>query len=149
LLSVNRQTLRPALPAILIAGSAILLAVSPSAFAGQQRPQRPPMKFKNLKVLKNVPPDQIIPIMHKINDSLGVRCDFCHVIKPDHTGFELDTKPEKQTARKMIVMTQKLNKSEKILAGKATCFMCHHGHAMPDVNAPQSPQPPRPGGGGR
>ncbi len=105
------------------------------------RPAMAPMKFKNLKVLKKLPPDQLIPVMHKINASLGVRCDFCHVINADHTGFERDDKPTKGMARQMIVMMQGLNAKQKILDGKATCFMCHHGRAEPE-NQASAPEPP-------
>ena len=136
-----------AVPAALITASAILLAVSPAALAGKSAKEPTPetagKKYKNIKILKNLPADQLIPVMRQIDASLGVRCDFCHVINPDHTGFEKDDKPMKAMARKMMVMTQKLNKSEKILAGKATCFMCHKGHAEPETKAPTPPPPGR------
>jgi hypothetical protein len=103
-----------------------------------------PQQFKNIKILKNVPANQVIPIMRKIDASLGVRCDFCHVINPDHTGFEKDDKPTKEMARKMMVMTQGLNK-QKIIGGQASCFMCHHGHPEPETKAPDAPPPPGPG----
>jgi photosynthetic reaction center cytochrome c subunit len=95
------------------------------------KPQTSAQKYKNIKVLKNLPADQLIPIMHKINDALGVKCDYCHVIGPNHTGFEKDDKPAKETARKMIVMTEELNKKVKAVDAKVTCFMCHHGSAEP------------------
>ena len=33
-------------------------------------------KFKNIKVLKDLPADQLIPVMHKINTSLGVKWEL-------------------------------------------------------------------------
>ncbi len=89
-------------------------------------------KFKNIKVLKDQPASELIPLMHKINDSLGVKCDFCHVVKADHTGWDLDTKPEKNQARAMITMTNNLNKKEKSVHGKITCFTCHRGKPEPE-----------------
>jgi hypothetical protein len=97
-------------------------------------------KYKNIKVLKDLPADQLIPVMHKINTALGVKCDYCHVIGPNHTLFEKDDKPAKETARQMIVMTQNLNKHVKATEGKVTCFMCHHGHAEPEP-APDESNP--------
>ena len=88
-------------------------------------------KYKNIKVLKDLPADQLGPLMHKINTSLGVKCDYCHVINADHSGFDLDTKPQKQKAREMIIMTREISKRQKTLEGKANCFMCHHGSAEP------------------
>ncbi len=88
-------------------------------------------KYKNIKVLKDLPADQLGPLMHKINTALGVKCDYCHVINADHSGFDLDTKPQKQKAREMIIMTREISKRQKTLEGKASCFMCHHGSAEP------------------
>lgn len=91
-------------------------------------------KFKNIKVLRELPADQLIPVMHKIDDSLGVKCDFCHVVNADHSGFELDTKPGKKRAREMILMVNDIKKHQKTLDDKASCFMCHHGSAEPAMN---------------
>lgn len=89
-------------------------------------------KYKNIKVLRDIPADQLLPIMFKFNTSLGVKCGFCHV----GTKFESDEKPEKGAARKMIVMTQDINAHQKAVGGKASCYMCHHGKAMPETDAP-------------
>ena len=110
-------------------------------------------QFKNIKVLKDLPADRLLPVMFGMNASLGVRCDHCHVVEEtpggQHTGFEKDTKPEKEMARKMILMTQDLNAHQQILDRKASCYMCHHGHAKPETQAPmpQFPGAPPPGGG--
>ncbi len=139
--SLRLGRLRAAMLALGIVAPVVLIG---GAVTAQKKPDgKSPssaQKFKNIRVLKTLPADQMIPVMHKISASLGVRCDFCHVVNADHKGFELDTKPEKETARKMIVMTQRLNNSEKILDGKATCFMCHHGRAMPEVKVPETPR---------
>ena len=99
--------------------------------------------YKNIKVFpKELPADQVIPIMHKINDSLGVKCDFCHVIETNaagqHVGWEKDDKKMKLVARDMITMTGQMRDKQKYLKNKATCFMCHHGHSEPAVNAPEN-----------
>ena len=138
-------------------GSALLVGASCLAATAQNQPAgRVPTsaeQFKNIKVLKDLPADQMIPVMHNISISLGVQCTFCHEVETDaqgrHTGFEKDTKKEKDIARGMISMTQELNAHQRILDKKATCFMCHHGQAEPQVRAPMPPlpgAPPRPGG---
>lgn len=103
-------------------------------------------KFKNIQVLKNLPANQLIPTMRQFNASLGVQCGFCHVIGGNHGGFELDTKPTKRTARKMLLMVQDMNRREKVLGGGTTCFMCHHGRPEPERQAP--PVAELPGSGG-
>lgn len=51
--------------------------------------------------------------MHHFSQSLGVHCDFCHV-KNEATkkmDFAADTKPEKNMARKMMLMAIDINKN--------------------------------------
>jgi hypothetical protein len=97
-------------------------------------------RFKNIKVLKNLPADQLMPAMRSFSKSLGVRCDACHVVGPNRSGFDKDDKKMKRVARQMIVLVEHLNKTQKVLKGKATCFMCHHGNSEPETH---------PGGGER
>ena len=125
----------------------IAFLVAPLCLAGvlAAAQQRPPettgkgmtsrQRFKNIRVLKTLPADQLIPVMHRFNQALNVNCEFCHVVGPNHSGFELDTKPQKEAARKMILLTQRLNAREHVLNGRATCFMCHHGHPEPQTTA--------------
>lgn len=92
--------------------------------------------YKNIKVLKDLPADQLIPLMKSFDAALGVNCEFCHVVTENHEGFDRDDKPTKLMARKMIVMTQNLNKTQKILKNKASCYMCHQGNKEPIVVPP-------------
>jgi hypothetical protein len=105
--------------------------------------KKAPQVYKNIKILKDLPADQVIPIMRKIDDSLGVRCDFCHIVTAGpggrHEGFEKDDKPMKGVARQMMTMTGDLDKKVKVVKGKVTCFTCHHGRAEPENNAPMAP----------
>src|SRR5207248_2753290 len=64
-----------------------------------------PGRFKNVQILKDVPPDQLIAGMQFVSASLGVECEFCHV----RDAFEKDDKRPKQTAREMIKMTLAIN----------------------------------------
>ena len=97
-------------------------------------------KYKNIKVLKELPADQLIPYMHAYNTALGVKCDFCHVINADHSGFDKDDKPMKLKAREMIVLVKDLNGKYKTIDKRATCAMCHHGHAEPETSMPEPPR---------
>lgn len=84
-------------------------------------------KFKNLQVLKDVPPDQLIPAMQFISASLGVECEFCHV----RDAFDKDDKKSKQTARTMIQMVLALNAGQFHGERAVTCYTCHRGSAKP------------------
>jgi len=113
------------------------LATAEDAAAPAKKPLTAGKHFKNIKVLKNLPADQLIPVMRNFDASLGVRCDFCHVAG----AFEKDDKPMKGVARQMVVLVQHLNKREKVVDNKATCYMCHHGLPVPQTQAPP-PEPP-------
>lgn len=84
-------------------------------------------RFKNLQVLKDVPPDQLIPAMQFISASLGVECEFCHV----RDAFDKDDKPSKQTARRMIQMMFALDKDQFHGERAVTCYTCHRGSTKP------------------
>jgi len=85
--------------------------------------------FKNIQVLKGMPASQMFPVMHFMRASLGVRCDFCHVA--ENGKFDLDTKPEKKTAREMIQMTLAINKNNFEGHTEVTCNSCHRGQTRP------------------
>jgi photosynthetic reaction center cytochrome c subunit len=134
-----RRLAHPAALSLGLLGSVVLfgaLAAAEDAAPPARKPVTAGKHYKNIKVLKNLPADQLIPVMHTINLSLGVRCDFCHV----PGAFEKDDKPMKGVARQMIVLTHNLNNREKVIENKATCYMCHHGLPVPQTQPP----PPEP-----
>lgn len=103
-----------------------------------------PQKATNLKVLpKNLTHKQLEKLMKQWANSLGVKCNFCHVrnTETNKTDFASDAKPEKEMARKMLKMMDKINK-KYFKAGKDTlgmvensgigCITCHHGKAHPE-----------------
>src|SRR6478609_974159 len=63
---------------------------------------------KNIQVLKGLPSSQLLPVMHFMRTSLGVRCDYCHVA--ENGKYWMDDKPAKQTARKMLQMVFDINR---------------------------------------
>jgi hypothetical protein len=105
----------------------------PPALAGATRP--------NLQVLKVLPEPQLFLLMNLVSDSLGVRCDYCHVQdKPDFGktpsnvggwNFASDDKPQKQKAREMMRMVVDLNAKNFQGGPRVTCFTCHRGTTDP------------------
>ena len=71
------------------------------------------LQFHNLKVFpQNIPREQLIAAMRGFSRGLGVRCNFCHVpTNPpsDELDFPSDAKEEKEIARMMLRMTQRIN----------------------------------------
>lgn len=120
-------------------------AQQPTAGAGapQQQPRQQPSAdvpaeqvFKNIQVLKGMPSDQLQPTMEFMASSLGVRCDFCHVVQQ----FEKDDKEHKQIARRMIQMQLDINTRHLANLGgeRISCYTCHQGRS----GAPHLPRLP-------
>jgi len=104
-------------------------------------------QYKNIKVLKGVPADQVIPAMEFITASLGVECEFCHVRKERGLAFDKDDKKPKEIARKMIVMAIAINKDNFDGKREVTCYSCHRGAAHPvgtPLVAVEGEKPPMP-----
>jgi len=85
-------------------------------------------QFRNIKVLTDTPPNQVLTTMQFFEGSLGVGCDFCHAA--DRT---IDT-PKKETARKMIQMVRDINKNTFGGETEVTCYSCHRGQTNPPEN---------------
>ena len=108
--------------------------------AQEQNPASPPPAakpspqddFGNVQVLKGV--RDLMPTMHFIRASLGVRCDYCHVTELNK--YRLDDKPAKRRAREMIIMTRQLNEAAFNGRQVITCNTCHRGSPKP-VGVPQ------------
>ena len=120
-------------------GSAAALALAISCLAAaQQQPPRPgaPAEevFKNIKVLKGVPNEQINSGMRVIARDLGVTCEYCH----DEMDRAKDELKPKETARTMITMVREINKNNFEGKTEVTCVTCHNGHPIP-ANVPTLP----------
>ena len=100
---------------------------TPQATSGTPAPKKAEEQFKNIKVLKGIPAEQLFPTMQFITASLGVECEFCHV----QNAFDKDDKKTKQTARKMMEMMFALNKDNFDGHREVTCYSCHRGNARP------------------
>jgi hypothetical protein len=139
---------------------ACLFAVSLTLKSGaqQQPPPDAPVEQtrKNIQVLKGLPDGQLYHLMNFVSASMGVRCDYCHVITGKNAQgqnnwvWESDDKPQKLAARRMMRMTMQLNQTN--LADfhnqKITCYTCHRGSTdplrMPALPLAQSGHEPGP-----
>src|SRR5262245_14349540 len=99
--------------------------------------------------------------MNLISDSLGVRCDYCHVQEkpdlaktPSNVGgwlWDRDDKAPKRAAREMMRMVVELNAKSFRRESRVTCHTCHRGSVRPERTPPlppplagsaRTPQPP-------
>lgn len=125
--------------------------------------------YTNLQILpKDISKDGLDSVMHHFTASLGVKCNYCHVFNQDTRKMEFakDDKPEKQIARKMMLMAIDINKDhfqqieETMDSGKmalprdtsavsymlkyVTCYTCHHGDPHPENKPPKRNMPNMP-----
>jgi hypothetical protein len=89
--------------------------------------QLAPEYYKNIKILKTVPADQLRTQMEYFTASLGVQCNFCHV----QGQFDSDENPRKDRARKMMQMVDRFNDNTANDI-TVTCATCHHGRVPPE-----------------
>ncbi|MDT5062419.1 MAG: photosynthetic reaction center cytochrome c subunit [Acidobacteriota bacterium] len=123
--------------------SSIADLLSPRSLAQQQGDKPVEQTRKNIQVLKGLPESRLFPVMNFIGDSLGVRCSYCHVNNGgDKWEWESDAKPEKKTAREMMLMTLAINKDSFSGNQGVTCYSCHRGQTHV-VGMPPFPLPPR------
>jgi hypothetical protein len=102
--------------------------------------------FKNIQRFKGVPAGRLPMIMNMgFGRSLGVSCTHCHV--PGE--WEKEDKPQKQIAREMSALSEKINKellpAIKNLDSKqplVNCTTCHRGEVKPATNLPNHPARP-------
>lgn len=122
-----------------IASIATIICVTSATMPEDKEPE-----YKNLKVLpKKISHEEMEKVMRHYNKALGVKCNFCHAKSEDGSNkldFASDAKPEKQSAREMMKMTNKIN--QKYFGGKkemfnhaameVSCNTCHNGKAHPE-----------------
>ncbi len=105
---------------------------SVAAQAPQGPPQQAPIRtaqqqFKNIQVLNDIPANQMNLSMHLIAGQLGVGCQYCHVWEQ----WDREDRPQKQIARRMMIMTNDINRNSFGGARAVTCFTCHQGRPKP------------------
>ncbi len=94
---------------ILVVISCTLCIIIFQAFSISEKPE-----FENLQILpKDISEHDLDSVMHHFSQSLGVKCNFCHVKINDSKkmDFMSDEKPEKKIARKMMLMAIDINKN--------------------------------------
>jgi photosynthetic reaction center cytochrome c subunit len=99
---------------------------------------------KNVQLLTGLSDPDLFRVMNFMRASLGVHCDFCHVVNKD-TGWDFpnDAKTTKRTARRMIQMVEQINQQNFENDRKVSCNTCHRGSTQP-VSLPVLPQVPPP-----
>ncbi|HEY0372866.1 MAG TPA: c-type cytochrome [Thermoanaerobaculia bacterium] len=156
------RVLAPIVIAVLVFGC----TTSPTSSSPAATPQAASAAGKNLRVLpRDISREQLLNIMRTFTRSLGVKCNYCHVVTAtepkEELDFPSDAKEEKRVARVMIQMTRQINdewleRVEQVEGPSKTaapaapagpeqmrvgCWTCHRGHAEPEMMPPPPPRP--------
>src|SRR6266705_1565693 len=114
----------------------LIIAIGAALAIGQGgQGQRPPMAeevFKNVQILKGIPVDEFMDTMGMFSAATTLNCTDCHTSDSTTTWdkFANDT-PLKQTARRMMLMVNALNKDNFRGVRTVTCYTCHRGDRRP------------------
>lgn len=125
---------------VLTVGLAATFAIRLPSVTAQMQTVTAGQKFKNIKVLNDMPADQLGQVMNIMSASLGVDCKMCHV--SNDKDFDKDGIDHKDIARKMIKMTWELNKTYFEGKPEVSCNTCHNGHERPAALPSLMPPPP-------
>jgi Photosynthetic reaction centre cytochrome C subunit len=133
--------------------SCALFNVAMNVASSGQSPETPAPKTgtlkTNLTVLpRNMSAADIVQLMARYTQELGVQCAFCHVENPQtqQVDFASNENPRKQIARIMIGMLGDINNKylpqvgDRRYAAPISCGNCHQGQTYPPVFEPR-PQP--------
>jgi photosynthetic reaction center cytochrome c subunit len=121
-----------------VVGTTVIFAADQQPPAGAAKPtagaaeQKASERYKNVKNLQDLTVSQFQDTMVFMEAALGMNCESCHVRSPEgEMKFDLDDKPNKQAARRMIALMQGLNTEYFNNRPEVTCATCHQGRRSP------------------
>jgi hypothetical protein len=125
---------------LLVTSSLLSFVILGAATMPEEAQQQQAVAYTNLKILpKNIGKEELDVVMKGFTNALGVRCNYCHAPQADNPArndFASDAKPEKATAREMMKMAAKINKTffnkKAGAVMDVTCKTCHNGKAHPE-----------------
>jgi len=102
--------------------------------AAGQKPLMSEDVFKNVQVLRGIPVKEFMGTMGFFAASLSLNCTDCHVSESANSWAKYaDDTPLKQTARRMVLMMNGINKANFGGARMVTCYSCHRGNQRPEI----------------
>jgi photosynthetic reaction center cytochrome c subunit len=117
-----------------ISAGLLSVALASGQAPPQQKTSMAEQTFKNIRVLKGIPVDQLMATMGFFSASLGETCTDCHSAESGGNWEKYaDDNPRKETARRMIGMMNAINKTYFGGKREITCYSCHRGVERPDV----------------
>jgi outer membrane lipoprotein-sorting protein len=126
-------------PGRFLVGTILLCLLGSVLLSGQTAAQEKPLLaeqvFKNVQVLRGVSVSEFMETMGFFAASLNANCTTCHGQESGGSweSYASDNIPQKQTARRMILMMNMINQT--YFAGRQvlTCYSCHRFGRTPEI----------------
>jgi photosynthetic reaction center cytochrome c subunit len=100
----------------------------------EQKPLMAEDAFKNVQVLRGIPVKEFMGTMGFFAASLSLNCTDCHVSESSNSWDRYaDDTQLKNTARRMVLMMNNINKANFGGGRMVTCYTCHRGNQRPEV----------------
>src|SRR5216684_673568 len=130
----SRGAIRCAVGTLVVCLFAMGWARGQAGAATEQKPQMADDAFKNIQVLRGISVDQVLGTMGFFAASLSLNCTDCHTSESGGSWARYaDDTPLKNTARRMVVMVNAINKADFGGERKVTCYTCHRGSQRPEI----------------
>jgi photosynthetic reaction center cytochrome c subunit len=131
----SRRAIRCAIGTTILCLLAITSTHSQAMKAGaDQKQQMSEDVFKNIQVLRGIPVNEFMGTMGFFSASLALNCTDCHVAESAGNWERYaDDTPLKQTARRMVLMMNLINRADFGGTRLVTCYTCHRGFQRPEV----------------
>jgi photosynthetic reaction center cytochrome c subunit len=84
--------------------------------------------YQHLEVIGDLPAGSLPKVMGILTAALGANCEDCHAPGGDWAN---DSPRRKQIARKMMQMSNAIDREWFERKGRAGCYACHRGHLTP------------------
>jgi photosynthetic reaction center cytochrome c subunit len=130
------------LAVLCLAGSGLPALRAQTAARPSPAPAPAPSPSPNLQLLQGLSKLELQRTMNLMRASLGVHCDYCHVVtEAEGWQWARDDKETKRTARRMIRMVMAINRESFDGRAVVSCNTCHRGSTKPLLTAslPQTP----------
>jgi hypothetical protein len=132
------------MPGVIAAMLVVLLGITPVAvqsapqgnnqMPAEQKPLMAEQAFKNVQLLKGISVKEFMEAMGFFAAATNKTCTTCHGDASAGSWERYaDDPPQKQTARKMILMVDALNKTYFGGKREVTCYSCHRNGERPKV----------------
>jgi len=131
-----RRTIRCAVGTLVLCLLGTTWVCGQSAMGGANpKPQMSQDAFLNVQVLRGISVDEFMGTMGFFAASLGMNCTDCHTEESagDWKKYADDT-ALKNTARRMVLMENLINRSDFGNVRMVTCYTCHRGVQHPDIS---------------